>query len=159
MIDSVGAGSVIIDPSFVERWLRTKTKASVSAHSLLAYRKGLLGLKLAATSSELFTQTSNGEDLLQKVLENCAYIANQVNEVPDENDPICVKRDVVAQTGSIEQESERVKEKADDKEKGNMESLCIALSRSEPKKKGALDIFKLRRNTTVFDKPQCKIDE
>lgn len=48
LIDSVGAGSVIIDPSFVEWWLRTKTKASVAAHSLLGYRKGLLGLKLAA---------------------------------------------------------------------------------------------------------------
>ncbi|KAJ1408063.1 hypothetical protein B484DRAFT_309816, partial [Ochromonadaceae sp. CCMP2298] len=28
LIDSVGAGSIIIDPSFVERWLRTHMKSS-----------------------------------------------------------------------------------------------------------------------------------
>jgi hypothetical protein len=48
LIDSLGAGSIIIDPSFVERWLRTNMKSSVAVHSLLVYRKGLLGLKLAA---------------------------------------------------------------------------------------------------------------
>jgi hypothetical protein len=48
LIDSTGSGSIIIDPSFVERWLRTHTKSSVAAHSLLVYRKGLLGIKLSA---------------------------------------------------------------------------------------------------------------
>eukprot|EP00981_Chlorochromonas_danica_P008130 scaffold2028_cov181-Ochromonas_danica.AAC.8 len=48
LIDSLGAGSIIIDPSFVERWLRTHMKSSVAVHSLLVYRKGLLGLKLSA---------------------------------------------------------------------------------------------------------------
>lgn len=48
MIDALGAGSIIIDPSFVERWLRTHLKSSVAVHSLLVYRRGLLGLKLSA---------------------------------------------------------------------------------------------------------------
>ncbi len=48
LIDATGSGSIIIDPSFVERWLRTHTKSSVAAHSLLVYRKGLLGIKLSA---------------------------------------------------------------------------------------------------------------
>ena len=39
LIDNLGAGSIIIDPSFVERRLRTHTKTSVSVHSLLVYRK------------------------------------------------------------------------------------------------------------------------
>jgi len=43
LIDSVGAGSIIIDPSFVEVWLRTHMKSSVAVHSLLVYRRGLLG--------------------------------------------------------------------------------------------------------------------
>lgn len=43
LIDSVGAGSIIIDPSFVELWLRTHMKSSVAVHSLLVYRRGLLG--------------------------------------------------------------------------------------------------------------------
>lgn len=44
IIDNIGSGTIIINPSFVERWLRVRTKASISAHSLLAYRKGLLGV-------------------------------------------------------------------------------------------------------------------
>ncbi|RYY69495.1 hypothetical protein EON63_23605 [archaeon] len=35
LIDGLGAGSLIIDPSFVERWLRTHMKSSVAVHSLL----------------------------------------------------------------------------------------------------------------------------
>lgn len=48
MIDSLGAGSIIIDPSYVERRLRTRTKANVSVHSLIVYRKGLEGVKAAS---------------------------------------------------------------------------------------------------------------
>lgn len=39
VVDNLGAGSIIIDPSFIERRLRTHTKSSVSVHSLLVYRK------------------------------------------------------------------------------------------------------------------------
>jgi hypothetical protein len=39
LIDNLGSGSIIMDPSFVERRLRTHTKTSVSVHSLLVYRK------------------------------------------------------------------------------------------------------------------------
>lgn len=39
VVDNLGAGSIIIDPSFIERRLRTHTKTSVSVHSLLVYRK------------------------------------------------------------------------------------------------------------------------
>lgn len=42
MIDAIGSGSIIIDPSFIERRLRTHNKTSVSAHSLSSYRKGVL---------------------------------------------------------------------------------------------------------------------
>ena len=34
IVDSIGAGSIIIDPSFVERHLHTSIKTSVSVHSL-----------------------------------------------------------------------------------------------------------------------------
>ena len=40
VIDAIGAGSIIIDPSFIERRLRTHNKTSLSAHSLGSYRKG-----------------------------------------------------------------------------------------------------------------------
>ena len=40
MIDAIGSGSIIIDPSFIERRLRTHSKTSVSAHSLSTYRRG-----------------------------------------------------------------------------------------------------------------------
>lgn len=48
VVDNLGAGSIIIDPSFIERRLRTHTKSSVSVHSLLVYRKGLNGVKHAS---------------------------------------------------------------------------------------------------------------
>lgn len=58
LVDGQGAGSIIIDPSFVERWLRTRTAASVAAHSLLVYRKGLLGVKHASEYIRSLAQDS-----------------------------------------------------------------------------------------------------
>jgi hypothetical protein len=58
MIDNLGSGSIIIDPSFVEKWLRTQMKSKVSAHALLCYGKGLLGLKLAAEYMKQFAEQS-----------------------------------------------------------------------------------------------------
>ena len=73
--------SVIIDPSFVERWLRSTKKASIAAHSLLTYRRGLLGLKLAAETTEHFEQ---GVDPLQAVLETSAYIQEKLDSLKDD---------------------------------------------------------------------------
>lgn len=44
LIDDMGAGSIIIDPSFVERRLRMQNRSSVTVHSLLYYRSGLKGI-------------------------------------------------------------------------------------------------------------------
>lgn len=68
LIDSMGAGSIIIDPSFVERWLRTHMKSSVAVHSLLVYRKGLLGIKLAAEFMRANAGTAKGVDPLRLAL-------------------------------------------------------------------------------------------
>jgi hypothetical protein len=54
IVDSKGKGSVIIDPSFVEKYLRMSSKTSIGAHSLKVYRRGLKGVKLA-------TQYLNGQ--------------------------------------------------------------------------------------------------
>lgn len=72
LIDSVGAGSIIIDPSFVERWLRTHMKSSVAVHSLLVYRKGLLGIKLAAEFMRA-NATTKGVDPLRLALKVRAH--------------------------------------------------------------------------------------
>jgi hypothetical protein len=59
-VDSKGKGSVIIDPSFVEKYLRMSSKTSIGAHSLKVYRRGLKGVKLA-------TQYLNGQlDVTQR---------------------------------------------------------------------------------------------
>ena len=42
-----GTGSIIIDPSYVEKFLRVKRKVSVGAHSLNVYLAGLYGIKIA----------------------------------------------------------------------------------------------------------------
>lgn len=47
IVDSKGEGSIIIDPSFVEKYLRMSSKTSIGAHSLNVYRRGLKGVKLA----------------------------------------------------------------------------------------------------------------
>lgn len=73
IIDSLGSGSIIIDPSFVERWLRTQKKTSLSAHSLLVYRKGLFGLKLGDEYLKRFKDQltiDNDEDSLRLVIQS-----------------------------------------------------------------------------------------
>ena len=52
VVDNLGAGSIIIDPSFIERRLRTHTKSSVSVHSLLVYRK--VGLRYYLTQYNIY---------------------------------------------------------------------------------------------------------
>lgn len=47
LIDSSGAGTIIIDPSFVESRLQKSNKTSIEAHSLQSYRRGLVGVKAA----------------------------------------------------------------------------------------------------------------
>ena len=39
LVDNLGTGTIILDPSFIERRLRMSTKSSVSCHSLLVYRQ------------------------------------------------------------------------------------------------------------------------
>ena len=57
LIDAIGAGSIIVDPSFVERRLRTQYKSSVRVHSLLVYRQGLLGVKEAGEYMRHYART------------------------------------------------------------------------------------------------------
>lgn len=47
VVDSKGAGSIIVDPSFVEQWLRSKVKNSLRVHLMTYYRIGLEGVKMA----------------------------------------------------------------------------------------------------------------
>ena len=61
VVDSRGRGSIIIDRSFVERWLRPSTSYSVKVHALLYYHKGILGVKKAA---EYFTEHQGEHDFL-----------------------------------------------------------------------------------------------
>lgn len=83
LIDSVGAGSIIIDPSFVERWLRTHMKSSVAVHSLLVYRKGLLGIKLAAEFMRANANARDTVDPLRLALKVRTH--HQVNSILDED--------------------------------------------------------------------------
>lgn len=81
LIDSVGAGSIIIDPSFVERWLRTTLKSSVALHSLFAYRKGLLGIRLAAEFMRKYAEDFRGLDPLKVALHAGPIITQKVDEL------------------------------------------------------------------------------
>lgn len=47
LIDTFGIGSIILDQSHVEKWLRSNVKTSLSVHSLFYYKQGLVGIKHA----------------------------------------------------------------------------------------------------------------
>ena len=64
LIDDLGVGSIIIDPSFVERRLRLQNRSSVTVHSLLFYRSGLKGIIDSAAYMRQYADTigdANGE--------------------------------------------------------------------------------------------------
>ena len=48
VIDKFCSGSIIVDPSFVERRLRTSTKTSITAHILALYKQSLVAIKDAS---------------------------------------------------------------------------------------------------------------
>jgi hypothetical protein len=48
LVDPKGAGSIIIDPSFVERRLRTSVRSSISVHAMTVYKLGIDGVHDAA---------------------------------------------------------------------------------------------------------------
>ena len=49
-IDADGFGSIIIDPSDVEKKLRTQSKTSANFHQLIFYKNGLESVKKALSS-------------------------------------------------------------------------------------------------------------
>jgi hypothetical protein len=56
LVDDCGAGSIIIDPSFVERWLRIKYKTNVASHMLVLYKECIVGVIEAAQFLDKFAQ-------------------------------------------------------------------------------------------------------
>ncbi|CAE7446613.1 unnamed protein product, partial [Symbiodinium microadriaticum] len=77
IVDPLGAGSIIIDPSFVEKFLRTHNKTSMSVHSLVFYRRGLQGVKAATEYTRAHAKQSLAKHGDGTELEN-ALISEQV---------------------------------------------------------------------------------
>jgi hypothetical protein len=125
LIDSVGAGSIIIDPSFVERWLRTHMKSSVAVHSLLVYRKGLLGIKLAAEFMRENAAAGNDSvDPLRLALKVRAH--HEVDSILDENSTIAVRLTNLTDANGDEEEGGRRDDSVSDRVEA---SLAAAKSR------------------------------
>jgi hypothetical protein len=66
VIDKFCSGSIIVDPSFVERRLRTSTKTSVTAHILALYRQSLVAVRDASMYIQqigvTFSRTDDSSD-------------------------------------------------------------------------------------------------
>jgi hypothetical protein len=62
LIDSQGAGTIIIDPSFVERRLRTRVATSISVHAMSVYEMGLD--RILESSKLLLTSDSQSSENL-----------------------------------------------------------------------------------------------
>ena len=45
VIDGLGSGTIIVDPSFIERQFKNSSRNSIKSHFLTVYRAGLLGVK------------------------------------------------------------------------------------------------------------------
>jgi hypothetical protein len=68
LIDDKGVGNIIVDPSFVERWLRVAKGASISAHLLGNYRIGLEGVRWATLMGRE-AQKQGEEQLLRAIMD------------------------------------------------------------------------------------------
>jgi hypothetical protein len=69
VIDKFCSGSIIVDPSFVERRLRTSTKTSIAAHILALYKQSLIAIRDASMyiqqiglTTRLDDETSDGRE-------------------------------------------------------------------------------------------------
>lgn len=62
VIDKFCSGSIIIDPSFVERRLRTSTKNSVTAHILALYKQSLVAIRDASMYIQQIGVSASGND-------------------------------------------------------------------------------------------------
>jgi hypothetical protein len=76
-IDALGTGSIIIDPSFVEKWLRMQRRTSVSAHALGVYRRALLGVKSATEFMRSNQETQGGQNDSTDQFDENIYVAAQ----------------------------------------------------------------------------------
>jgi hypothetical protein len=102
LIDSQGAGTIIIDPSFVERRLRARVSTSISVHAMSVYELGLERIfetsKLLcpgnSLSSELlpfdeavsWRESSNDLSLLSDVFENLTNVPQKSSFEPISQD-------------------------------------------------------------------------
>jgi hypothetical protein len=136
LIDSLGAGSVIIDPSFVERWLRTHLKSSVTVHSLLYYRKGLLGLKLSAQYLKEYAEEIKSENLdplrLAVLLRNTHKIEKLVEAQEDLPDVLNTLRKNEEETLLLHADLESLSEKSRAAEELNVAQDKIAMRDLSP---------------------------
>ena len=60
IVDAEGLGSIIIDPSDVEKKLRAKSKAYINNHQLIFYKNGLEGVLKRATKVKETVMTEEG---------------------------------------------------------------------------------------------------
>ena len=72
LIDATGSGTIIIDPSFVESRLQKSSKTSMDAHTMAAYRRGLIGIKAAteyvhSRATENLYNTGTASDSYSKI--------------------------------------------------------------------------------------------
>jgi hypothetical protein len=136
LIDSLGAGSVIIDPSFVERWLRTHLKSSVTVHSLLYYRKGLLGLKLSAQYLKEYAEEIKSENLdplrLAVLLRNTHKIEKLVEAQEDLPDVLNTLRKSEEETLLLHTDLQSLSEKSRAGEELNVAQDKIAMRDLSP---------------------------
>jgi hypothetical protein len=138
LIDRLGAGSIVIDQSFVERRLRSAAKTSIKVHSLIIYRIGLSGVKFAAeylrdnpnADYGYYSQTHLNNDIAEIVLESSAEEeSNQESK---------------SHTGDINPASDTTSME----EKHNLAALSTQNSALLAKNEESLSIMNLRRNLT-----------
>jgi hypothetical protein len=79
LIDDIGSGSIIVDPSFVERRMRIQSRSHISVHSLLVYRRGLQGVLDAAAYLSAYLESTD-EMVVQEELIDPVRLAIQAKK-------------------------------------------------------------------------------
>jgi hypothetical protein len=78
LIDANALGNIIIDPSFVERWLRLRKGISVKAHLMQTYRSGLEAvIRCTTLVRAMAKQVEDGKKTKDELVRDLMNLANE----------------------------------------------------------------------------------
>ena len=85
VIDKLCSGSIIVDPSFVERRFRTSTKTSLTAHILAVYKQSLLAVRDASLYIQQIGSNSKRDEGVEEEREEFNRMKRNLDDEHDDH--------------------------------------------------------------------------